>query len=1359
LALILFCSFSALQAESTLNFPRLSFDPTTFTGIAIVNPTDEDATVTLTAYGEDGTPVAGVTNPTEILVAANQQFADVTSSLFVGQIDPATIAWFQATSPVDGLTGFFLFLNSPPTTQFDGADLPVPATRMVFPQVLLNSGYTTELNLINPNLATATLELKLIGANPTATQSLSLPSLGVARLDVAELFSTVSLDSDAYVTISSNLAVSGFELVRSPDGDLVGLNARSGTEQLTQLYFPQVAVLGPFGTSVGVINNASSAVILTFSVFQPDGSLYDTQNLLNNPVTRNLTSGEILVEDLVSLFGFSGENLLDGWLQVESSSPAVTGFLTYGTPSTGSAATVTPSRLGQNRAIFSHLETSQGFFTGLAVLNPGQLAANVQTVVLTKTGELVGNSSTVLQPGQRFSQLIDQLVPEAQGQSGGLIFLKSDVPVYASSLFGSNDGQVLANIPPQLAPVGFDPGGTPLEITPALAVVQPNQTWNFQVVGEVENAIWKVNGFEGGTATLGEISMDGTYMAPVQVPSPRVVTVSAEVDNQTAAASVDVLEKETLLTSSLIVQSVVYLSSLEKLYTAELEIISFSGEGPQPADQRPTQTFIDSTIFEVAPGGVKTSLGFFGEISQMISYTATNGKEFLLLTEKDSGSFNDGRVYRLDPTTGDRFVIVFDLDQPEAMVIDPVTGDLLVAEQDKITTVPQADLGFGLDLAARMPGSRSNNQVAELFSAPGTGGISVDQCTSNVYISNPTTGEILRFIRSSGELELVFSGLDQPTRLLAFYREGVSCPDAFHLLVIERGTDQILLTLPVRNAVTPWIPAQESRDISFLPGGSPFVADEAVLFSETVAEQGTVSAVTTPELYDEEPDNPPREVSEVLPDCVGTATFSDANLEAVVRDALGIDQITDITCEQAQGLTELRLFLGEGITNLNGLDFFTNLRRIFLSGNTISDLTPLASLPQLTFLELYDNSISNLSPLAGLTQLTTLILGLNSISDLTPLAELTQLTELRLDENLISDITPLAGLTQLTFLELGGTSISNLSPLAGLTQLDSLGLGGNSISDITPLAGLTQLTFLELGGTSISNLSPLAGLTQLDSLGLGGNSISDITPLTGLTQLADLRLYGNSISDITSLAGLTQLNFLDLESNSLSDLAPLVGLTQLADLRLYGNSISDITPLAGLTQLTSLGLVLNSISDITSLSGLTQLHTLLLESNSISDITPLAGLTQLTLLYLDSNSISDIASMVGLTQLNALGLDHNSISDIIPLAGLTQLRSLNLRENSIRDITPLAGLTQLDTLDLRENSISDITSLQGLTQLINLLLESNSISDITPLIANAGLGAGDSIFLADNPLDAGDCTDIQTLIDRGANVFSSVSCP
>ena len=194
--------------------------------------------------------------------------------------------------------------------------------------------------------------------------------------------------------------------------------------------------------------------------------------------------------------------------------------------------------------------------------------------------------------------------------------------------------------------------------------------------------------------------------------------------------------------------------------------------------------------------------------------------------------------------------------------------------------------------------------------------------------------------------------------------------------MIERGTDQILLTLPTRESVTPWIPARESRDIAFIPGDSPFVAQEAVLFTETVAEQGTVVAVETPDLYEDQPDNPPQEIT-----CVGTVTLADANLAAAVREALAIDPAADITCEQAQGLEELTASERE-ITDLRGLEFFTNLRRLDLFSNSISDITPVAGLTQLTFLNLENNSISDITPVSGLTQLTSLGLFTNSISDM-----------------------------------------------------------------------------------------------------------------------------------------------------------------------------------------------------------------------------------------------------------------------------------------------------------------------------------------------------------------------------------------
>ena len=74
----------------------------------------------------------------------------------------------------------------------------------------------------------------------------------------------------------------------------------------------------------------------------------------------------------------------------------------------------------------------------------------------------------------------------------------------------------------------------------------------------------------------------------------------------------------------------------------------------------------------------------------------------------------------------------------------------------------------------------------------------------------------------------------------------------------------------------------------------------------------------------------------------------------------------------------------------------------------------------------------------------------NPISDLTPLSGLTQLMYLDLPTNLISDLTPLSGLTQLTRLYLSGNQISDIRPLmdsAGLDEGDTIDLRGNALND------------------------------------------------------------------------------------------------------------------------------------------------------------------------------------------------------------------------------------------------------------------------------------------------------------------------
>ena len=278
----------------------------------------------------------------------------------------------------------------------------------------------------------------------------------------------------------------------------------------------------------------------------------------------------------------------------------------------------------------------------------------------------------------------------------------------------------------------------------------------------------------------------------------------------------------------------------------------------------------------------------------------------------------------------------------------------------------------------------------------------------------------------------------------------------------------------------------------------------------------------------------------------------DPNLRAAIETALGKASGATITAAEMATLTEFSA-PNSNIRVLAGLEFATHL----------------------TVLDLGFNSVSDISPVAGLTNLTSLNLGArnlgNSLSDISPVAGLTNLTRLYLHRNSLSDISPVAGLTNLTVLDLYGTSLSDISPVAGLTNLTSLNLRRNSILDISPVAGLTNLTSLNLDGNSISDTSPVAGLTNLTVLNLDGNSILDISPVAGLTNLTYLYLDDNSILDISPVAGLTNLTYLDLDGNSLSDISPVAGLTNLTSLDLDGNSLSDISPVVGLTNLTYAG--------------------------------------------------------------------------------------------------------------------------------------------------------------------------------------------
>ncbi|MFC2108548.1 leucine-rich repeat domain-containing protein, partial [Candidatus Bipolaricaulota bacterium] len=292
------------------------------------------------------------------------------------------------------------------------------------------------------------------------------------------------------------------------------------------------------------------------------------------------------------------------------------------------------------------------------------------------------------------------------------------------------------------------------------------------------------------------------------------------------------------------------------------------------------------------------------------------------------------------------------------------------------------------------------------------------------------------------------------------------------------------------------------------------------------------------------------------------------------------------------------------------------------------------------------------------------------------------------------------------------------------------------------LCVLAVIVTLSLSVSAVVVNFPDSKLQQVirDAIGKPAGDI-DSSDLVGLT---DLNAANKTITNLEGLQHCTDLVTLNLATNYISDLTPLASLLNLEDLELSGNEFSSVAPLAGLVNLALLDLDF---------------------CNNVSDISPLAALVNLVNLRASECSIEDISVVAGLANLTSAYFFSNRITDITPLAGHPSLSILSLGENQITDITPLAGLTGLRGLALDDNPIVDVSALTGLVNLEGLWLDAVRLYDLEPLILNAGLGAGDIIYIRNNHLclspGSEDQLDVDALVARGATVYSDpqLFCP
>ena len=155
------------------------------------------------------------------------------------------------------------------------------------------------------------------------------------------------------------------------------------------------------------------------------------------------------------------------------------------------------------------------------------------------------------------------------------------------------------------------------------------------------------------------------------------------------------------------------------------------------------------------------------------------------------------------------------------------------------------------------------------------------------------------------------------------------------------------------------------------------------------------------------------------------------------------------------------------------------LRFLYAAECELDDILPLASLPQLSFIDLCFNQLTSIDVLKDHTGIKYLYVENNNLISLSPLANSTNLEELDARENKLTGLHEISHLQQLTFLDVGSNEISDINGVGNMLNLEELQCDLNQISDLGPLQGLNKLRIVTLVGNQITHINVLLELPAL----------------------------------------------------------------------------------------------------------------------------------------------------------------------------------------------------------------------------------------------------------------------------------------
>ena len=248
--------------------------------------------------------------------------------------------------------------------------------------------------------------------------------------------------------------------------------------------------------------------------------------------------------------------------------------------------------------------------------------------------------------------------------------------------------------------------------------------------------------------------------------------------------------------------------------------------------------------------------------------------------------------------------------------------------------------------------------------------------------------------------------------------------------------------------------------------------------------------------------------------------FECDNLKTALQEILGTDEITQNDMLELTGKVDLSY---KNITSIRGLEYAENVEYLILTGNSITDISPILNLSSLNTLYLDYNWIKEIpDAVTGLSALEHLDISNNEIENIPPqFFQLPSLRRLYIDGlELVSPPDFSYVKTNLERFDISGANFENYDFISSFTNLELLAMNGCNLEMLPDLSAMQRLSYLYFADNKIVSLPEYLSNLPLIRLDISGNFVSNLPQsfesLKSLEQLVMTDNYFVRLPDVVT---------------------------------------------------------------------------------------------------------------------------------------------------------------------------------------------------------------------------------------------------